>query len=381
MISAADIPAIHGDMDVLAAHARALDEAGAAFADTGDRIHSTWQQLAGVYSAPEAEQLFMATAPVRHVSAAVGEDIRTVATVLASYAEEVRAIQARLGTLRLQAAMLEGGALEPMGPDENRSDELITQVNTASAEFDDAARRCANAINALRHTGPTYRPVDDDGRTDPDEYGAALLPPEEKATPAEVGHTILDVVGLVPLAGELADGANALWYSADGDYANAGLSAAAMIPVVGWASTGGKLGVKGYKAVHSLDGLKAFLRDRPTIVPAHAERLPFPPGTSSPTGVRYRWFEGDKRIVVHARGDAVEGPVYRVKEGNHTYLDARGRPHTVKSLDPRIPTWDQKVADRTHIPYPAGQPRPDLGQVRVAVPNPAAFAGPDGSGQ
>jgi Bacterial toxin 30 len=368
MISAADVPTIEGDMDVLAAHARTLDRVGTEFADTGARIHSTWQGLGAVYSAPEAAELLMATAPVQQVSASLGEDIRAVGAILGTYAEEVRAIQARLGTMRLQAGMLEA---EPV-PDENRGDGIVDGVNAAMAEFDDAQRRAANAINALSGTGPTYRPADDDGRTDPDEYGAAL--PATGPTGADIGHTVLDVVGLVPLAGEIADGANALWYAVDGDDVNAGLSAAAMIPMVGWASTGGKLGVKGYKAVHSLDGLKAFLRNRPTIVPAHAERLPVPPGSF---GVRYRWFEDGKRITVHARGDATRGPVYRVKNGNNTYLDKYGRAYPSNKLNPRIPSYDPKIADRTHIGYPADQPRPDRNHVRVVAPNPAGIVGED----
>jgi Bacterial toxin 30 len=363
-LDSSEIPTVEGDMDALAAHARTLDRMGAAFADTGARIHAGWQALGAVYHAPESGELLMATAPVQQVSASVGEDIRTVGTILGTYAEEVRAIQAQLGSLRLQAGMLE----TELGPDENRGDGIVDQVNAAMAAFDDAQRRCANAIDALRGTGPTYRPDDGVGPVAPDEFGAPL--PEPAFTAADVGHTVLDVAGLVPLAGELADGANALWYTADGDYLNAGLSAAAMVPIAGWVSTGGKLGVKGFKAVHSLEGLRTFLRGRPSIVPAHAERLPVPPGS---TGARYRWFEDGKRITVHARGDTARGPIYRVKEGNNTYLDKYGRPYPSNKLNPRIPSYDAKVADGTHIPYP--------GQVRVVVPNPVALAGPDGDGR
>ncbi|WP_420457101.1 RHS repeat-associated core domain-containing protein [Rubrivirga sp.] len=53
-------------------------------------------------------------------------------------------------------------------------------------------------------------------------------------------HLGLDVVGLVPGLGEIADGANALLYLAEGDYTNAALSAAAMIPFAGAAATGAK---------------------------------------------------------------------------------------------------------------------------------------------
>ncbi|WP_342512479.1 hypothetical protein MKY34_17960 [Sporosarcina sp. FSL K6-1522] len=56
---------------------------------------------------------------------------------------------------------------------------------------------------------------------------------------------VLDIAGLVPVVGEVADGANGIIYSVRGDATNAALSFGAMIPVAGWASTGGKFAVKG----------------------------------------------------------------------------------------------------------------------------------------
>ena len=57
----------------------------------------------------------------------------------------------------------------------------------------------------------------------------------------------LDLAGLAPGIGEIADGLNALIYVGRGDYVNAGLSAAAMIPFVGWGATGAKLTNKAIK--------------------------------------------------------------------------------------------------------------------------------------
>src|SRR5690606_18235047 len=57
-------------------------------------------------------------------------------------------------------------------------------------------------------------------------------------------QTALDVAGLVPGLGEIADGINAVIYAANGDYVNASLSLAAMIPIGGQLATAGKLGVK-----------------------------------------------------------------------------------------------------------------------------------------
>ncbi len=73
---------------------------------------------------------------------------------------------------------------------------------------------------------------------------------EKKQEPgwfSEVAHGVLDVVGMIPVVGELADGANALLYVAEGDYANAAMSAAAMIPLAGNVVGAAKLAKRGAK--------------------------------------------------------------------------------------------------------------------------------------
>ncbi|MEL6942330.1 MAG: RHS repeat-associated core domain-containing protein, partial [Bacteroidota bacterium] len=57
----------------------------------------------------------------------------------------------------------------------------------------------------------------------------------------------LDVLGFVPLFGEVADGINGLISLARGNYVDATLSFAAMIPFGGWGATAGKWGRKIYK--------------------------------------------------------------------------------------------------------------------------------------
>jgi hypothetical protein len=269
MISAAGIPRIDGDMDALAAHARAISEFGVAFADTGARVNATWQGLAAFYRAPEAGQLLAAMLPVQHVCAAVGEDHRTVGGVLERYAGEVRQIQARLDALRAQADAFEDSAqADEVWADDDakaeRSDELVRAVSVAVADFHDAERRCANAVSAL-YGGQRYRASDGDGRHERGEYGATagqfdVAAASEEGVPwgiptradggflSDIGHGILDVAGLVPVAGEAFDGINAAWYAAEGDMLNAGLSAAAMVPIGGWFATGAKVGIKGTKA-------------------------------------------------------------------------------------------------------------------------------------
>src|SRR5690606_4366107 len=60
----------------------------------------------------------------------------------------------------------------------------------------------------------------------------------------------LDVEGLVPGFREIADGINAIIYLVNGDYVNASLSMAAMIPIGGQLATVGKLGMKAADATN-----------------------------------------------------------------------------------------------------------------------------------
>jgi hypothetical protein len=106
VVDPAGILYIPGDMAALADHADAIRTAGAGFAETGERIHTTRQGLAAVDRAPEADQLLAATGPVKSVSASVGEDMRAAASALAEYAADVAAIQARLDALRDRALVL-----------------------------------------------------------------------------------------------------------------------------------------------------------------------------------------------------------------------------------------------------------------------------------
>ncbi|RIQ28159.1 DNA/RNA non-specific endonuclease [Jiangella rhizosphaerae] len=57
---------------------------------------------------------------------------------------------------------------------------------------------------------------------------------------SEIGHLVLDGLGLIPVVGEPADAINAIWYAAEGNVIDAGLSGAALIPFLGWGSTAGK---------------------------------------------------------------------------------------------------------------------------------------------
>jgi hypothetical protein len=66
-------------------------------------------------------------------------------------------------------------------------------------------------------------------------------------------HIALDVAGMIPAVGNIADGINAAWYAAEGDYEMAGLSAAAAIPGAGLFAGGGKLLSKVNRGMKTVD--------------------------------------------------------------------------------------------------------------------------------
>lgn len=103
-------------------------------------------------------------------------------------------------------------------------------VNLADDAIDDAGKAFDQALDAA---GDTARGV-----------GRAV----SNASISDIGHTALDVAGMVPVIGEAADLANAGWYAAEGDYTNAALSAAAAVPFAGNAATAAKWGKKAVDA-------------------------------------------------------------------------------------------------------------------------------------
>jgi len=66
---------------------------------------------------------------------------------------------------------------------------------------------------------------------------------------SDIGHAVLDVAGLVPVVGEVADVANGIWYAAEGNYVDAALSFASAIPLAGYGASAAKAVRYGDKAV------------------------------------------------------------------------------------------------------------------------------------
>ena len=86
-----------------------------------------------------------------------------------------------------------------------------------------------------------------------------------------IGHTALDLAGLIPAVGEAFDAVNGIWYAAEGDALNAGLSFASTIPFAGYAATGTKIGIRVGKEIGG-EALEAGAKEVRNV-----ERLVNPP--------------------------------------------------------------------------------------------------------
>ena len=60
----------------------------------------------------------------------------------------------------------------------------------------------------------------------------------------EILHSVLDALGLIPVLGIIPDGVNAAFYLIEGDFAGAGISAAAMVPIFGQGAGITRLGIR-----------------------------------------------------------------------------------------------------------------------------------------
>ena len=71
----------------------------------------------------------------------------------------------------------------------------------------------------------------------------------ERMSMSDMGHMALDVVGLIPAVGNIADVANVLWYAKKKEYLMAGISLLSAIPAIGQVVAGTKIAGKLASAV------------------------------------------------------------------------------------------------------------------------------------
>ncbi len=104
MIDPGGIPHFTGDLLLLEHHVAGLQNDANGIRQSGDAAHRRFQELSGVYHAPEATDLFASTAPVRDRADTFAGQVETVAAALSEYGQTVKPIIDRLERLRVKAA-------------------------------------------------------------------------------------------------------------------------------------------------------------------------------------------------------------------------------------------------------------------------------------
>ena len=327
-----------------------------------------------------------------------GPSCRSVATVLFDYARELRAAQQEYAAQQViadaaSASLDEQGRLAADEADLVTARRSVTAARTAMVDAVERARRAdedaARQIDALvppladmggpgtaaapvvlgppsPGVGPKPLTVDDHG------HPPAGPPPVEQdhGVPWKgIGHTFLDAAGFIPGAGAIFDGANAVWYAAEGDYVDAAFSAAAMVPGAGDAVAAARLGAKGLKAAEgAVDAERAVQTARtiaPTTVIPSSGKTWVSTGRGTvydvPAGWTQRMADNDKGLVFQRLGAQDDRDLVRIMEPTQRYPDGYVRVHNSHN-QPVTPLGKAEGRAATHIsqlhqgPFPAWPP-------------------------
>ncbi|GAA2883133.1 hypothetical protein [Streptomyces mexicanus] len=168
-----DIPEFSGDLDQLEKDAGALKKAASDIRDTGRDVHNDFQGLTSCYTAPEADQLFHTTLPVRDKADAFADKLETVSGALSAFAKDARPLVQRMDQLRSEAAAFRK-SIE--GDDDWRKDQknidknahLVHEIGRVWGEFQELERATATKIDG--QVGGT-RWIPDDGSHKKGMYG------------------------------------------------------------------------------------------------------------------------------------------------------------------------------------------------------------------
>ncbi|RKS74735.1 ADP-ribosyltransferase exoenzyme [Actinomadura pelletieri DSM 43383] len=137
--------------DAVEAEAHDLRKAATGIREAGSDVHTTWQGLSAFYKAPEAGQLFAATAPVRDDSAMFAGQLEKVTGALTTYAAETRVIKHKLTDLYMRAVTFVNKTYAEKD-DWQKNEDLVRENNTLIAAVDAQAMAFHNAQEKATHT-------------------------------------------------------------------------------------------------------------------------------------------------------------------------------------------------------------------------------------
>jgi hypothetical protein len=212
LINPEAIPQYTGNLPQLEQDHAALKKDAGKVRQSGADIHSRFQGLSAYYKAPEAEQLFASTQPVKERADDFADDLETVSSALSEYASEIRPLVDKLEQLKVDASKFvsENADDEDWQYDGDKVEEhnaLRGEITATVAAFWAAERTCHNKITALWNG---TQMVAGDGSDRKDQYGFSADdmknakvpwgdPVEEKHHWYEAGHWVKSFVwdGLV----------------------------------------------------------------------------------------------------------------------------------------------------------------------------------------
>ncbi|MFI5679319.1 ADP-ribosyltransferase [Streptomyces cellulosae] len=207
MIQPEKIPQFTGNLAQLETDYADLKKDATHVRTTGGDVHDQFQGLSAYYTAPEAEQLFATTKPVKERADDFATDLETVSGALSSYATEVQPLVTKLEELKAKAttfvdSVKDDDDWEYDGDKVDEHNQLRDDITATVAAFWAAERTCHNKITGI--WGGTQM-VAGDGSDRKDQYGFnaddlknAKLPwgdpVEEKHHWYEVGHWVKSFV-------------------------------------------------------------------------------------------------------------------------------------------------------------------------------------------
>ncbi|WKX71356.1 hypothetical protein [Streptomyces sp. XD-27] len=155
------IPQFTGNLEQLEKDALAFKTIAGKIRKTGSGIHTGFQGLKAFYEAPEAEQLFASTAPVRDTADDFAGELEWIWSALDSYAIEIKPIVEKLKSLQTQASLFMASVADD--DDWDKDDDKVKKhnaiykgVEAAVAAFQAAEQRAHDKI-AMLHGGKTLK--------------------------------------------------------------------------------------------------------------------------------------------------------------------------------------------------------------------------------
>lgn len=154
-----EIPKFTGDQEQLDKDVSNIGTDATSLWEAGSRIDTTFNSLSAYYKAPDAEKLFATTRPVAAAGGELCDELETISSALAAYADEIRPLVKKFERLRkeatdFRAAIAHDDKWTEDGDKADENNRRRSEVDAAWAAFQAAERDCYARIVKLIGGGP-----------------------------------------------------------------------------------------------------------------------------------------------------------------------------------------------------------------------------------